>query len=338
MSRNMKQWVAEVITSPIKKSLPLLSFPCIQLLNVSVKDLVSSSELQAKGMQLIANRTPSSASVSLMDLSVEAEAFGSSIHVSENEVPTVTGILVEDKKSANALNVPPVGAGRTEIYINAVAKAVSLITDRPIFSGVIGPYSLAGRLLGVSEAMIYCYEEPEMVYAVLHKVTDFIISYVRAYKEVGASGVIVAEPLAGLISPGQAREFSHPYVKQIIDSVQTDDFAVIYHNCGDNVLLMANDIYQLGAIGYHFGDAIRLVDMFNDAPSNVLVMGNVSPSAQLLGGTVSSIRETTTQIMQECCRYDNYVISSGCDIPPLSPWLNLDTFFEAVADFYANQN
>ena len=38
-----------------------------------------------------------------------------------------------------------------------------------IFFFVIGPFSLTGRLIDVNEAMIKCYEEPEMVYTVLEK-------------------------------------------------------------------------------------------------------------------------------------------------------------------------
>jgi uroporphyrinogen decarboxylase len=28
------------------------------------------------------------------------------------------------------------------------------------------------------------------------------------------------------------------------------------------------------------------------------------------------------------------MISSGCDIPPLSPWENIEAFFAAVREFY----
>ena len=82
------------------------------------------------------------------------------------------------------------------------------------------------------------YEEPEMVHTVMEKVTEFSINYCKAYKEVGANGVMIAEPLAGLMSPNLAQEFAHPYVKQVIEAVQDGNFAVIYHNCGDNVALM----------------------------------------------------------------------------------------------------
>ena len=38
--------------------------------------------------------------------------------------------------------------------------------------------------------------------------------------------------------------------------------------------------------------------------------------------------------MERCCKYDNFVISSGCDIPPMSKWENIDAFFDAAAEFY----
>lgn len=333
MKRNMKQWVADNIHTGVKKPLPILSFPSVQLMGISVRELINDSTLQAEGMKRIADRVNSAAAVSLMDLSLEAEAFGAKIHVSDDEVPTVTGAIVTDEEEAEALQVPVVGAGRTGIYLDAIAKASKLITDRPVFAGIIGPYSLAGRLMDVSEIMILCYEEPEMVHTVMEKAMEFLIAYCRAYEQAGANGVMIAEPLAGLLSPALAREFAHPYVARLIEAVQHEEFAVFYHNCGDNVPLMAKDIYALGAMGYHFGDAINLKDMFPGAPGDVLVMGNVSPSAQFLGGTPDSIRKATHEVMAQCGEYPNFLISSGCDIPPASSWDNIDAFFRAAESF-----
>ena len=185
MKRDMKQWVADTIAAPVKKPMPVLSFPAVQLMGITVRDLISSSEHQAQGMQLVAQRVDSAAAVSLMDLSVEAECFGSEIRVSDDEVPTVIGSIVTDEDEADALAVPEVGAGRTGLYIEAISKAAQAITDRPVFAGVIGPYSLAGRLLDVSEAMVLCYEEPDMVHAVMEKTTAFLIDYCKAYKAAG---------------------------------------------------------------------------------------------------------------------------------------------------------
>lgn len=334
MQRNMKNWVAETIASPIKKSMPILSFPCVQLLGITVRELISDSALQAKGMKAVADRVPSSAAVSLMDLSVEAECFGASIHFSDDEVPTVVGALLTTPEEADDLVIPQVGTCRSGIYIDSIAKASKLITDRPVLAGIIGPFSLAGRLMDVSEAMILCYDEPDMVHTVLEKVTSFSIEYCKAYKKAGANGVVIAEPLAGMLSPGLAEEFSHEYVKRIIDTVQEDDFAVIYHNCGDNVARMIKDIYKIGAMGYHFGNAIKMADVLPDAPADVLVMGNISPVSQFKDGSPDSMKTAVNELIDECGKYPNFAISSGCDIPPLSPWENIDAFFDAVAKYY----
>jgi len=237
----------------------------------------------------------------------------------------------------DALKVPAVGAGRTGIYIESIEKAMKLIEDRPVFAGVIGPFSLAGRLMDVTEAMIYCYEEPEMVSALMEKVTEFLIAYCSAYKQVGANGVVLAEPLAGLLSPALAEEFSAPYVKKIVEAVQSDDFLVVYHNCGNAATQMIDSILDTGAAMFHFGNAISMKEMLEHIPADKIAMGNVDPARQLRNGTPASVREETLRIMGECCNHPNFVISTGCDVPPMSPWANIDAFFQAVDEFYKNK-
>ena len=334
---DMKKWIEDMRDAKVKKAMPVLSFPSIQLMGIGVKELIADSETQAKGMKMIADRVDSAASVSMMDLSLEAEAFGSQIRVADDEVPTVIGCIIKSPEDAQALKVPKVGSGRPQIYIDAIEKACKLITDRPVFAGVIGPFSLAGRLLDVSEAMIYCYTEPEMVKATLEKVTEFLIDYINSYKKIGANGVVMAEPLAGILSPPLIAEFSTPYVKQIVEATQTDDFIVIYHNCGNSTIQLIDSILESGAAAYHFGNAIDMEEMMQHIPADTVAMGNIDPSSQFKDGTPESIREATLDLMNRCCKkYPNFVISSGCDIPPLAKWENIDAFFAAVKEYYEN--
>lgn len=334
MKHNMKEWIEGMKGTGVKKAVPILSFPCVSLLSVTVSELISNSELQAKGMKLVADRTDAAAAVSFMDLSVEAECFGATVCISDSEVPTVKGRLVNSYEEAQALAVPQIGSGRTSLYINAISKAVELITDRPVLAGMIGPFSLAARLLDVSEIMMDCYDDPDTVHLVLSKATDFLVEYAKAYKEAGANGIVMAEPVSGLLSPALEEEFSSPYVKKIIDAVQSDDFAVIYHNCGDNTPRMVESFLSFGAAAYHFGNAVDMKEMLEKFPADILVMGNVDPAGVLRMGTPETVKQTTLEIMEKCCEHPNFVISSGCDIPPLTPWENIDAFFEAVREYY----
>ncbi len=335
MEYNMKEWIASLKGTGAKNPIPILSFPCVSLLGVTVRELISSGELQAKGMKAVAERTESAASVSFMDLSLEAECFGANIVVSDEEVPTVRGRIVNDMDEAEALAVPAVGSGRTQIYLDAIKNASSQITDRPVLAGMIGPFSLAARLLDVTEIMMDCYDDPDMVHIVLEKVTEFLCEYAKAYKAAGANGIVMAEPVAGLLSPTLEEEFGSPYVKKIVDAVQTDDFAVIYHNCGDNVPKMLDSILTTGCAAYHFGNSVDMEkDIIPKMPADTVVMGNIDPAGTLRLGTPEKVRSETLELLEKCSKYPNFVLSTGCDVPPMTPWENIDAFFAASNEYY----
>jgi uroporphyrinogen decarboxylase len=330
MKRNMKQWLDGMIQSQTKKPIPILSFPAVQLLGVTVRDLISDSGLQARGMKAVADRVQSGAAVGLMDLSLEAECFGAEVHFSDDEVPTVVGCIIKTEEDAEKLAVPEVGAGRTRVYIDAVRAATEIITDRPVFAGVIGPFSLAGRLCDVTEIMVQCYDEPDMVHTVLEKVTRFLTDYAKEYKQIGANGVIIAEPLAGLLSPALAAEFSCGYVKRIVDAVQDDGFMVIYHNCGNYTPHMIDEILAIGAMAVHLGNAVSMEAVLAKIPADVPLMGNIDPVAQFRNGTPESMRSAVDGLLRATKGHQNFILSSGCDIPPLAKWENIDAFFEAA--------
>ena len=249
MKQNMKEWVSDTIRNREKKAIPILTFPIIQKMDMNVLELLESSDSQSKGMKMLADSFNAGASVSFMDLSVEAEAFGADVRFVNDEVPTITGQMIDTQEDAEALIVPKVGTARTGIYVEGIQKAA----------------------------------------------TEFICQYVDAYKEAGANGIVMAEPLAGILSPALIQEFSSDYVKQIFEHVKSENFCVIYHNCGNNVPELINSILTVGADGYHFGNAID---------------------------------------MKEVLVHDNFVVSSGCDIPPNTPWENVEAFFAAVDEFY----
>lgn len=333
MMRNMKQWISEYLSAPVKKAMPILSFPGMQMIGVTVDELVRSGELQAKCMKAIADRFDAGVSFSLMDLSVEAEAFGSQVQYSKDDVPTVHEALVHDEDEAAALKVPQVGAGRTGECVKGIHKACELITDRPVLAGIIGPYSLAGRLLDMTEIMILCYEDPEMVETVLEKATEFLIDYAKAFKEAGANGVAMAEPAAGLLSPNLIDEFSLPYVQKIRDAVEDENFLVMYHNCG-NIEPLLDNVKKIDAAAYSFGNAIDIEKALKVIPSDRMVIGNIDPAGILRNSDPETIRSETQKLMERCCKYPNFVIASGCDIPPMTPLENIEAFFDTVSEFY----
>ncbi|MDD4743687.1 MAG: uroporphyrinogen decarboxylase family protein [Eubacteriales bacterium] len=326
----MKQWQEQVIADPAKKPLPVLSFPGARLIGATVRDVVQRGDVQARCMKAIADRYPTLASVSCMDLSVEAEAFGARTIMPDDDVPVITGHLIESETDVRQLAIPRPGEGRTGESIRAIELAVRQITDRPVLAGVIGPFSLAARLAGLTEIMYLATDEPEMVHALLEKTTRFLTDYVQAFRQAGSHGIVMAEPAAGLLPPDWNRDFSARYVTRIVTAVQDDDFLVVYHNCGQ-VRQLIPEIVATGARAFHFGNAVSLSDIIGQVPSDRLVMGNIDPAGQFTHGTPQSVADATRLLKRQMADHPNVVLSSGCDIPPQAPLANIDAFFSAAA-------
>lgn len=326
---NMIEWAKQLPQS--KKSMPILAYPSAKTMGVNAKTLISNSDLQSEGIYRIAQHTNAAAAFCIMDLSVEAEAFGATIEKPTEQAPFVTAPLVRSMEEALMLNVPEIGAGRTKLYIQSAIKAKRRIFDRPVFATMIGPFSLAGILMGCDVALQNCQKNAEYLHVLLRKATDFLLTYAKSYKEAGLNGILLAEPLAGGLSAENEKQFSLPYVKELIAALQDESFLFIYHNCGSNVLSMVESFSQNGAAIYHFGDAVPMREMLDKMPKNKPVCGNISPVTEFLLGTPESVYNSTCALIEECRSHPNFVLSSGCDIPSTAPWANIDAFFKAVS-------
>ena len=345
---NMRQWVADIIRQREVTAIPVMTHPGIELNGNTVREAVSSGDVHAKAVMTLTKRYPCAAACTIMDLTTEAEAFGAEIAFSEDAVPAVVGHLLPDVESIYQLEVPSLSAGRIPQYLRANLLAAKAFNDlqgsakdgrtcRPLFSGCIGPFSLAGRLYDMSEIMVLIYENPDAAHTLLRKCTDFIEKYCQALKMTGANGVVMAEPAAGLMSNDDCRTFSSQYVRRIVERVQDDDFIVVLHNCG-NTGQCTQAMVETGAAAYHFGNKCRMEDVIRDVPPTVLAMGNIDPVSVFKDGTADEMRQTVTDLLDSMKNYPNFVLSSGCDTPPQTPLTNIDAFFDALDAWNGNAN
>lgn len=335
MKINRKEWIASVLDSEKRMAIPVMTHPGIEMSGHTVYEAVTNGEVHAQAVKLLAGKYPSFASSVIMDLTVEAEAFGAEIHYSTNEVPSVIGRLVSSFEEIGKLEIPSLENGRVREYIKA-NRLIAAGTSKPVIAGCIGPYSLAGRLYDMSEIMMAMYIEPESIKLLLSKCAEFIKRYCAALKEAGANGVLMAEPAAGLLSNEACWEFSSTYVKEIVQEVQDDYFSVFLHNCG-NTGHCTEAMLATGASGYHFGNSIDMVLALQQCPSDVWVMGNIDPVSMFKMAPPRVLYEVTMDLLLRTARYPNFILSSGCDIPPEVPLENIEMFYQALADFNRKQ-
>lgn len=330
----MNSFIQQLLNSDKRIAIPIMTHPGIEAIGKNVIDAVTDGEVHYQAIKNVTETYDTTACTVIMDLTVEAEAFGCAISMPEHEVPSVTGRLVCDEESVNRLQVPSLSAGRMPEYLKANCLAVENIKDKAVLSGCIGPFSLAGRLYDMSEIMVGIYIEPDVIKTLLDKCTEYITLYCKELKAIGATGVIMAEPAAGLLSNEDCLEYSTVYVKQIVEAVQDDNFTVVLHNCG-NKGHCTQAMIDSGAAALHFGNAVNMVETLEQCPSNLVVMGNIDPVGILKQATPEEVYRITADLLAKTAQYRNFVISSGCDMPPFVPDVNIKAFYRAIADFNA---
>lgn len=326
---NMIQWRKDIIAQKEVVAMPVMTHPGIEELGFKVRDAVTNGEIHAEAVKYLANRYPTKAASVIMDLTVEAEAFGAEVLFPEDEIPTVTGHMLDNAEDIHNLKVPSLNSGRVPEYLKANVIAHRDISDRPVFAGCIGPFSLAGRLYDMSEIMILIYSDPDAAHELLDKCTQFILKYIAALKATGVNGVLMAEPAAGLMSDADCMTFSSQYVKRIIDRLQDEKFMIVLHNCG-NTGHCTKAMVATGAHGIHLGNKCDMKQIIEDSPEDILVMGNLDPVTIFKQATPEEVAKAAETLLEQMKPYPNFVLSSGCDTPPHTPLANIDAFFATL--------
>jgi uroporphyrinogen decarboxylase len=318
-----------VLASPRRLAMPIATYPGLALTGASVRDIVTNPQAQLETQAALHDRYDTPFVMSAMDLSAEAEAFGCAIQMSDTEVPTVTGHRVTCIEQARDLAVPAVGDKRTGVYLETVRRLRRLPSRLMVLGGCIGPFSLAARLTGVSEAMELTVTEPELMHVLLQKSAGFLTAYARAFREAGADGLIMAEPAAGLLSPRAMATLSSAYIRSIAEAVMDGEFAVILHNCAAKLLHLPA-ILETGLQSFHFGAPMDLPAALDKVTPEVVLCGNLDPAGVFCQLPPAEVTDRVAALMHATSAHRNFVISSGCDVPPNAPLESLDAFYKAV--------
>jgi uroporphyrinogen decarboxylase len=319
------------LNSSRRLALPIAVYPGLALTGGKVSDVVSNPQAQFDAQAALQARYQTPFVLSAMDLSAEAEAFGCALYLSENEIPSVTGRLVTSLAEAQRLAVPAPGDKRTAVYLETVIRLRREYPKLLVLAGCIGPFSLAARLVGVSEAMELTVTEPELMHTLLAKCAEFLGAYLRAFQGSGADGIIMAEPAAGLLSPRGMKEFSSAYVRQIAATPAAGRWAFILHNCAARTLHLPA-VLETGLKTFHFGAPMDLPAALQQVPADTVLCGNLDPTGVFVQLTPEEIKAKVRDLLGATRAHRNFVASSGCDVPPGAPLASLDAFYQAMGE------
>ncbi|MGC8737159.1 MAG: uroporphyrinogen decarboxylase family protein [Candidatus Hydrogenedens sp.] len=323
-----------------KKTLcaPFVSFPGTVFTNSTVKENLNNGKLQATSIIALQKTCNFDVIFPMMDLTVEAEAMGACINWEIDELPAVTGKTVLDTNDVKNLPIPEVGEGnRLGVFVETCKELRKEFSDKWVWGYVLGPFSIAGRLMGMTEISIAIKLEPELVHQILEKVNTLIEKYASALLAMGIDGLVILEPASGMLDEYDANEFSNNYIKRTVNLIKDKGKIPILHNCG-KVLHLVESLCATGIQALHVGSVTEPYDIYPRIPDDIVLMGNLNPTEIFLQGTPEKLKDATITLLKQMAGYNRFVISSGCDIPPGTPIENLKVFKEVVDSIKHSMN
>src|SRR4030065_1472698 len=133
------------------------------------------------------------------DMGVEAEALGSKVnyyaHATDILYPTISEHPAEKVEDLN-LQVPSdlAKAGRIPVVTEALRILKKEVGDKvAVGSWVLGPYTLAGQLLDLSQLAKAAFKKKDLVSKVLDQLAGVLIQIIKIYREAGADYITVRE-------------------------------------------------------------------------------------------------------------------------------------------------
>lgn len=302
---------------------PLAGFPGITLTNSTIAENLRDARLQTRTITALHSLVDFDIVFPMMDLTVESEALGAEVDWETDEMPTVHKPIVATLEDVEALRVPVVGHGnRLGVFVETCASLRNAFPDKLVWAYALGPYSIAGRLMGMTDISIAVKLEPQIVHALLRKCNELLSRYATALLSTGVDGLMILEPAASLLRADDAVEFSCNYVGEIVDLVKRHAKTPALHNCGD-IGHMVEPLCATGIEALSVGSVTDPRSIYGRLPRNVVVMGNLDPTEVFLRGTPWQVREAAVTLATSMADCTRFVLSSGCDLPPGVPLDNL---------------
>jgi len=302
--------------------IPLLGAPGTQLSNTTLRDNLIDSSIQLKSINLLIERFQPDGIFTFMDLTVEAEALGLKIDFPENDNPSVRSHSIKTLEALESLKESYKGiSGRMPVFINVVEN---LAKNHSLLKGAytIGPFTLAGELMGVEYLMMNTILDPDLVHKLLEFTTIVVKDYAYELLNAGADTIAVLEPTSVMLSPAQFREFSGRYFSRLVEELKAP---LILHICG-NTRHLLKDMADTGAIGLSLDSPVDLKEASGIVPEDVFLIGNIDPVKVFLLAKPQEVVEATRDLLERMSGVKNFILSSGCDLPRETPLENIEAF------------
>jgi len=308
---------------------PLAAYPAIKLTGSTIRQNEFNPELQARSLCKLVDRTCPDIVFTMMDLSIEAGALGLPVRYPLEESAMVEWHPVKTVADLDQYKViEPLYDGRIWVFLETVRQLRAKL-DTLVGAYVIGPFTLAGLMMGANSIALATIDTPDVVHATVNFCERVVIDYAKALQRAGAQIICILDPTAFFLSPEAYWEFAGASLRNVIRHI--DMGATVLHICGNTTHLLSQ-MCRTGVEGLSLDTAVDMAQAAERVPEDVVLMGNIDPVATMLNGDVEVVRKDTRKLMNKMSGYKNFIVSTGCDLPAETPLENIAAFVQTVKE------
>jgi len=173
-----------------------------------------------------------------------------------------------------------------------------------------------------------CFSQPEVAHALLQKITDTTIAYLKAKVAAGVHALQIFDSWGGMLGPEDYNEFSLQYMRQIVDALKDLAPVTLF---GKGCWFALSDMAEIGAsaLGVDWTCSPRNARYLSKG--KITLQGNYDP-ARLLS-PVSRIKADVRQMIDGFGK-DRYIVNLGHGILPNIPVEHAKAFIDAVKNYH----
>lgn len=272
------------------------------------------------------------AAIIFSDILVIPQAMGLEVLMEEGKGPSLPK-TIQTKQDIAALNTAD-AAHHLKYVLDALSLTKKELAGRVPLIGFAGApwtilcYMVEGKGSKTwDKAKQFAYTEPQLAHALLQKITDITIDYLKAQVGAGADTVQVFDSWAGSLSPQDFKTFAQPYLLQIADALQHDAPVILFPKGAWYAL---KDLSGSSASGIGIDWTVSPACARELTGNNITLQGNFDP-ARLLA-PVANIRQWVKEMI-DAFGTRRYIANLGHGITPNVPVDSAKAFVEAVKEY-----
>ena len=307
---------------------PILCGATRRLVGATYPDWSQDADICAAGFLKSAEVFDIDCIVTLIDLSVECDAWGQEIIYPENEAahPNYNNLVIQDIEDYHKIKKADYRTSkRMMMHIDVIKKLVAAKKGEiPIIAFVFGPLGTLSMLRNQEDMYMDLYDDPDAVKKAAREINETLTEYVAALCDAGADAIMFDTLFASgsIMSKDMWMEMEGVLMEELSQIPPQKGVMNMVHNCGQLCYFDAQiKTCNPSAISFLYppDDCRDFVECKEKYGDKTILIGCVTPANAVIG----TDEEWDTQCRDQIDALGaggGFILATGCEYPANAPF------------------